>query len=142
MQILGANVTLTSAVGDDWDYVFKMCAAQATHNCLPELLPEMARRHCFVAFIVTDKQGQRLGIVHSNHLEEINGYTVDLYVETGNSGYIRECFDLFTIFMAQVTDRLYGYIHKDDEKILRLGEVFGFSQVGTEDDFVITMREI
>lgn len=142
MRIRGRTVDLTTAIGSDFDYVFEMCDKQATHRCLKELLPEMAREHLFAAFIVTDKRGKRLGVVHSNYLNEIDGYTVDLYVEDNCASYIPESFELFAWFMAGFTDRLYGYIHKDDQKIHRLSEIFGFQPVGEDEDFVITMREI
>lgn len=142
MILAGPNVDLVTAVGEDWDYVFEMCKAQAKQRCVPDLLPEMARRHCFVCFIAKDKKtGEKLGVVHSNWLDG-HGFTVDLYVGEGNAGHIPECFDLFADFMSEFTDRLYGYIVKGDERMMKLGQLFGFQEQGEADGYVITMREI
>lgn len=142
MILSGANVTLTTAVAEDWDYIFDLAKRQGPQKCLPELLPQMARCHVFYAFVVRDRDGKKLGTVHSNYLEEVDGYTIDLYVDEGNAGYIPECFDLFAEFMSRFTDRLYGYIAKGDEQIMRLSEMFGFEPQGEADGYVITMREI
>jgi hypothetical protein len=141
MILSGPRVELISAVGEDWNYIFSLAKAYPHAKCVPELLPESARRHTFVAFVVYDRMGQKLGVVFSNHLPGY-GFTVDLFVDEGNSGYIPECFDLFAGFMAQFTDRLYGYVNKGDERMLRLGEVFGFTQLGEAEGYVITSREI
>jgi len=147
MIIRGANVNLTSCIGaSDWEYFVDLSEKHNIVKCPRDLVLDFCRENLFIAFIVTDKDKKRLGCVFSNlvfnsHTGE-NDFTVDLYVDDGNSGYIPECFNLFTDFMGMFTDKIYGYILEGDEKMMKLGKLFGFETVGEAEGYVITVREI
>jgi len=141
MILSGPRVDLITAVGSDWEYILDLADKHDLVKCSRDLVLEFARVNNFIAFIVYDKDKKRLGTVLSNYIEN-TGFTVDLYVGEGNAGYIPECFDLFTGFMSTITDRLYGYTLIGDEKMIRLGEVFGFEKLGEKEGYIITMREI
>ena len=141
MKIEGVNVDFTSCIGQDWIYFLDLADKHNLVHCPRDLVLDFCRVNNFITFIVSDKSGKKLGTVFSNYLET-QEYTVDLYVDEGNAGYIPECFDMFVEFMAQFTDRLYGYTLIGDEKMLKLGKLFGFEKLDEREGYVITVREI
>ena len=140
MILNGLTVNLVSAVGDDWNYVLELSDRHEFNRCSAEDTLEFVRVNNFIMFIVMDKKANKLGCVFSNYVD--GEFTIDLYVDEGNFGYIPECFELFTEFMKRFTDRLYGYIVDGDERMMKLGELFGFKTVGEYAGYVIKMREI
>jgi len=147
MILHGANVTLTSCIGSsDWKYFVDLSEKHDVVKCPRDLVLDFARVNNFITFLVTDKDKKRLGSVFSNIVFHPTtgeqNFTIDLYVDDGNAGYIPECFELFTNFMAMFTDQIYGYTVKGDEKMLQLGRLFGFETVGEAEGYIIQMREI